>query len=80
MNHDLSRRMFVAGALAAAACHRKTTTTAAMPMSVLGKTGVKVSRIGIGGFHLGKPPEEEALRIVRSALDRGVTSRGERSA
>ena len=40
----------------------------------LGKTGETVSAIGLGGFHLGKPEDPaEAVRIVRSAIDRGVT-------
>ncbi len=41
-------------------------------MHTLGKTGVNVSRIGLGGSHLGKPDEQEAIRIVRTAIDRGV--------
>jgi predicted aldo/keto reductase-like oxidoreductase len=42
---------------------------------ILGNTGERVSAIGIGGHHLGKPSvnEELSLRIVRSAIDRGVT-------
>lgn len=39
----------------------------------LGKTGQRVSAIGLGGAHLAKPSEPEAIRIVRSALDRGIT-------
>ncbi len=41
----------------------------------LGSTGEKVSAIGLGGFHLGKPEVDEALaiRIVRTAVDEGVT-------
>ena len=41
---------------------------------VLGKTGQRVSPIGIGGWHLGLPTVDEqlALRIVRTAIDRGV--------
>lgn len=40
----------------------------------LGKTGEKVSAIGIGGYHLGHPPDPAlAIQIVRSAIDRGVT-------
>src|SRR4051812_30844549 len=41
---------------------------------VLGRTGEKVSPIGIGGWHLGLPKveEKESLRIVRSAVDRGI--------
>jgi aryl-alcohol dehydrogenase-like predicted oxidoreductase len=42
---------------------------------VLGKTGERVSAIGIGGWHLGLHTVDEklSLRIVRSAIDRGVT-------
>ncbi len=40
----------------------------------LGKTGEKVSAIGLGGYHLGFPPEPAtAIQIVRSAVDRGIT-------
>ena len=40
----------------------------------LGKTGEKVSAIGLGGFHMGKAStEEESIKIVRSAVDRGIT-------
>jgi predicted aldo/keto reductase-like oxidoreductase len=40
----------------------------------LGKTGEKVSAIGLGGYHIGTPADAaEAVRIVRSAIDRGVT-------
>jgi aryl-alcohol dehydrogenase-like predicted oxidoreductase len=44
-----------------------------MPMRRLGRTGVTVSLMGLGGFHLGLPSETEAVRIVREALDHGVT-------
>jgi aryl-alcohol dehydrogenase-like predicted oxidoreductase len=49
-------------------------TTAEMPTRLLGKTGVRVSRIGLGGAHIGKQTDEqESFRIIRSAIDRGVT-------
>ena len=40
----------------------------------LGSTGEKVSAIGVGGWHLGlkKVDEQLAIRIVRSAIDRGI--------
>ena len=38
-----------------------------------GKTGESVSAIGVGGSHVGKTEEALATRIVRSAIDRGVT-------
>src|SRR5215471_16233902 len=43
-----------------------------MPQRSLGRTGEKVSIIGIGGYHLGRPSEQDAVRIVRTALDNGV--------
>jgi aryl-alcohol dehydrogenase-like predicted oxidoreductase len=41
----------------------------------LGRTGAQVSAIGIGGWHLGLPEvsEQLAMRIVRRAIDAGVT-------
>jgi aryl-alcohol dehydrogenase-like predicted oxidoreductase len=41
---------------------------------VLGSTGEKVSAIGLGGWHLGLPSVDEplSLRIIRSAIDRGI--------
>jgi aryl-alcohol dehydrogenase-like predicted oxidoreductase len=40
----------------------------------LGKTGEKVSAIGLGGHHIGRPKDpNEGIRIIRSAVDRGVT-------
>jgi aryl-alcohol dehydrogenase-like predicted oxidoreductase len=44
-----------------------------MPMRALGHTGIKVSLLGLGGFHLGIPDEDEAIRIVHTAIDHGVT-------
>lgn len=41
----------------------------------LGKTGERVSAIGLGGSHIGKQKlsDDEAIRIVRTAIDRGLT-------
>jgi len=40
----------------------------------LGRTGEKVSAIGIGGWHIGLPDVDEQLsiRIIRTAVDRGI--------
>jgi len=45
-----------------------------MPYRVLGRTGERVSAIGLGGWHLGLPRVSEALaiRLVRDAIDRGI--------
>ncbi len=46
----------------------------------LGKTNLQVSRVGIGGIPLQRPPEAEAIRVVQRALDLGInlidTARG----
>ena len=46
-----------------------------IPRRTLGHTGEAVSAIGLGGWHLGLGHVSEALsiRIVRAAIDRGIT-------
>src|SRR3954453_19960200 len=46
-----------------------------IPTRVLGRTGERVSAIGLGGWHLSLKHVDEqlAFRIVRSAIDRGIT-------
>jgi len=45
-----------------------------VPYRTLGRTGEQVSAIGLGGWHLGLKHVDEPLsvRIVRSAIDRGI--------
>ena len=47
----------------------------AVPTRPLGSTGELVSSLGVGGAHLGKKDvaEELAIRIVRTAIDEGIT-------
>jgi uncharacterized protein len=44
-----------------------------MPLRPLGTTGVSVSMLCLGGFHLSVPPEDEATRIIHTAIDQGMT-------
>src|SRR3989442_3251147 len=46
-----------------------------MPYRTLGRTGERVSAIGLGGWHIGFKKQTDALsiRIIRSAIDRGIT-------
>jgi predicted aldo/keto reductase-like oxidoreductase len=40
----------------------------------LGKTGEKVSAIGLGGYHIGiQSTVDESIRIIRTAIDNGIT-------
>ncbi len=45
-----------------------------MPVRTLGRTGVKVSLIGLGGWHRGVKylDEEGVTRIIRTAVDNGI--------
>jgi len=45
-----------------------------IPRRTLGRTGEKTSLVGLGGYHIGLASlsDEEASRIVRTALDSGV--------
>ncbi|MCY7275526.1 MAG: aldo/keto reductase [Phormidesmis sp. CAN_BIN44] len=49
------------------------TKSGEMIYKTLGRTGEKVSAIGLGGFHIGKIKEEQdSIKLIRSALDRGI--------
>jgi aryl-alcohol dehydrogenase-like predicted oxidoreductase len=86
MESSLSRRALLqaaGAAIAMVACARKGVSGVAqmqadppegpMPMRRLGRTGVEVSLMGIGGAHLGVPSEKDAIHIVQEAMDHGVT-------
>ncbi len=44
-----------------------------LPTAVLGKTGLRVTRFTLGGFHMRARGEDEAIRIIHRAIDLGVT-------
>jgi aryl-alcohol dehydrogenase-like predicted oxidoreductase len=44
-----------------------------VPRRTLGRTGEKVSIVGLGGYHIGhQKDEQESIRIIRTALDGGI--------
>src|SRR5882724_3192389 len=48
--------------------------TGAIPRRPLGRTGVQVSALGLGGHHLGDlKTVDEAIRLVHEAVDAGIT-------
>ena len=80
-NHDpaVSRREFL-GMTAASLLMATSLSGAAkpdikngMPYRTLGRTGEKVSLIGLGGYHLGSQSDpEESIRITRTGIDEGI--------
>jgi predicted aldo/keto reductase-like oxidoreductase len=84
LNHDsthssISRRGFI-GFAAASIFLTGTDQQAPRPESnngipyrMLGRTGKKVSLVGLGGYHLGKQADsQESIRIMRTGLDEGI--------
>ena len=76
----VSRRSFLKSAAAAAVLGTASAQALmaeaqdGMPQRTLGRTGEKVSAIGLGGYHIGKQADEtESITIIRSAIDRGLT-------
>ncbi|MFN7936685.1 MAG: aldo/keto reductase [Bryobacteraceae bacterium] len=74
-----SRRHFVTRALSAAALAEQViaqtspASATGVPTRVLGRTGARVSIIGIGGWHIGAVPDKkEAVRIMHAAIDEGI--------
>ena len=78
----MERRDFIGGLAALSLAARnsgnaasgQTTSHGDMPYRTLGRTGEKVSCIGLGGYHLGQSglPEAEAIRLFHAAVDRGI--------
>ena len=51
----------------------KTAFSSEMPYRTLGRTGEKVSVIGIGGAHIGfQNDEKDSIKIIRTAIDSGI--------
>src|SRR5215471_4289599 len=74
MTHPRRDFMEIFLGAAAATVLQSQTRSGDMIYRTLGKTGERVSAIGLGGSHIGRPAtEQEAIRIIRSAIDRGIT-------
>lgn len=73
MQDNISRREFIGGAALTTAEIAAAQSSGGVPMRALGKTGVMVSAIGVGGYHLGSAQElPAAKRIVDEAIDGGI--------
>jgi uncharacterized protein len=48
--------------------------SAGIPLRALGRAGVQVTAIALGGYHIGKVEDDhEAIRLVQQAVDAGIT-------
>ena len=51
----------------------ETASSSEMPYRTLGRTGEKVSVVGIGGAHIGfQNDEKDSIKIIRTAIDNGI--------
>ncbi len=87
--HDATRRKFLKGAAVLGATTvadrivmaqaqqnsgtPSTGSTESVPQRTLGRTGIQVSAIGLGGYHLGSAKnQQEANDIVAQAMEAGL--------
>ena len=78
----MDRRKFIKTAAAASvatslsdkvALGSDSSSSGTLPFRTLGRSGEKVSMVGLGGYHIGQPKDEQlSIRIVRTALDNGI--------
>jgi uncharacterized protein len=73
-----TRREFIQSTLAAGAAAGLAAAadsgTTGLPTRPLGKTGVRVSILALGGWHIGDVKDkDEAVRIMHAAIDEGLT-------
>src|SRR5881398_3321656 len=62
-----------AGAIPSLAKSEARAAAGEMTYRTLGRSGEKVSMLGLGGYHIGVPPgEQESTRIIRTAIDSGI--------
>jgi predicted aldo/keto reductase-like oxidoreductase len=78
----MERRAFLKGAIMmgtiagfGGSSNSQQQSTSGMLYRTLGRTGERVSAIGLGGFHIGQPKlsENDSIRLIRSAIDGGIT-------
>ena len=68
----MERRDFLTATAAAFGTSVTALADAPMPMATLGKSGLRVSRFTLGGYHMAVKGEEEGIKIIRRAIDLGV--------
>jgi predicted aldo/keto reductase-like oxidoreductase len=79
--HDLKRREFLktsalslaAAGVAGRGLADQEDSSTGIPTRPLGRTGRRVSIVGLGGYHIGTVEEREAISIMHEAIDEGMT-------
>jgi predicted aldo/keto reductase-like oxidoreductase len=74
MTDHPDRRQIVSGIASLALAGASDAAPSGIQYRILGRTGEKVSCLGLGGSHIGKPElsNEEGIRLIRKALDHGL--------
>ena len=72
---DFLRTAATAAGVAATGRFGHAASAQAVPTRALGRTGERVSSIGLGGYHIGKSSlsDQESIQLIRQAVDRGIT-------
>jgi len=81
--HELNRRAFLKSAAVTAASAalgefggslaQAAEVAGEIPLRTLGRTGLRVTMFGLGGYHAGLPEkEEESIALIHRALDLGI--------
>lgn len=68
----MNRRTFLFSSAALASQLRALADTP-LPTATLGKSGLKVTRITLGGYHMRVRGEENGIQIIHRAIDLGIT-------
>lgn len=68
----MDRRQFLHVSSGALGVSLRALADAPMPMSTLGKSGLQVSRLTVGGYHMRVKSEAEGVKIIHRAIDLGV--------
>ncbi|MBK5294796.1 MAG: aldo/keto reductase [Acidobacteriia bacterium] len=69
----MQRRTFLQSSAAALGISSSALAATEMPTVTLGKSGLKVSKFCLGGYHMAVQGEENGVRIIHRAIDLGVT-------
>lgn len=69
----MNRRTFLQVSSLALSAQLKALADTPIPTSTLGKSGLKVTKFTLGGYHMRVNGEENGIKIIHRAIDLGVT-------